>query len=41
MGNKKSKKHPKEKIRDAAIKLFSEKGYSATTMRQIAKKAGL
>jgi AcrR family transcriptional regulator len=39
--NKKSKKHPKEKIKEAAIKLFSQKGYSATTMRQIAQKAGL
>jgi AcrR family transcriptional regulator len=41
MRNKKPKKHPKERIKEAAIKLFSEKGYSATTMRQIAKKAGL
>jgi AcrR family transcriptional regulator len=39
--NKKSKKHSKEKIKEAAIKLFSQKGYSATTMRQIAQKAGL
>lgn len=39
--NKKSKKHPKEKIKEAAVKLFSQKGYSATTMRQIAQKAGL
>ncbi|HAX99014.1 MAG TPA: hypothetical protein DCY12_09070 [Candidatus Atribacteria bacterium] len=38
---KKTKKHPKKRIKDAAISLFSEKGYSATTMRQIAKKAGL
>jgi len=37
----KNKKHPKERIKKAALKLFSEKGYAATTMRQIAKKAGL
>jgi AcrR family transcriptional regulator len=39
--NKKLKKHPKEKIKKVAIKLFSQKGYSATSMRQIAQKAGL
>ncbi|MFH0812637.1 MAG: TetR/AcrR family transcriptional regulator [Pseudomonadota bacterium] len=38
---KKSKQHPKERIKEAAISLFSEKGYSATTMRQIARRAGL
>ena len=39
--NKRSKKHSKQKIKEAAIELFSQKGYSATTMRQIAQKAGL
>jgi len=41
MDREKTKKHPKERIKRAAIQLFSEKGYSATTMRQIAKRAGL
>jgi len=38
---KKNAKHPKVRIKEAAIGLFSEKGYSATTMRQIARRAGL
>ena len=38
---KKTLKHPKERIKESAISLFSEKGYSATTMRQIARRAGL
>jgi AcrR family transcriptional regulator len=37
----KTKTHPKQRIKEAAINLFSEKGYAATTMRQIARKAGL
>ena len=41
MDRGKTKKHPKERIKRAAVQLFSEKGYSATTMRQIAKRAGL
>lgn len=41
MNQAKTKKHPKERIKRAAVQLFSEKGYSATTMRQIAKRAGL
>ena len=41
MKTNKPKKHPKERIKEAAISLFSERGYSATTMRQIAKRAGL
>jgi AcrR family transcriptional regulator len=36
-----SKKHPKERIKEAALELFFERGYPATTMRQIARKAGL
>ena len=37
----KTKPHPRQKIKAAALYLFSEKGYAATTMRQIARKAGL
>lgn len=33
-------KTTKQKILDACLKLFSEKGYSATSVRQISKEAG-
>ena len=34
-------KIPKQKIRDAAISLFAQKGYAAVGVREIAKKAGV
>lgn len=39
--NKRSAHKSKKKIVDAAVKLFSEKGYNGTTMRMIAKEAGI
>jgi len=35
------KENTKQKIKDAAIELFSKKGYDGTGMRSIAKKAGI
>ena len=32
---------PKQRIMDAAIKLFAKKGYAATGMRELAKEAGV
>ena len=32
---------PKERIADAAISLFTDKGFSATSVQDIVKKAGV
>ena len=36
-----NKSEKRERIRAAALKLFSEQGYDATTLRQVAKEAGV
>ncbi len=36
-----NKLEKRERIRNAALKLFSEQGYEATTMRQVASEAGV
>jgi|SRR3989338_710807 len=41
MISRRTAKESKESILKAAIKVFSEKGYSQTTIREIAKKAGI
>ena len=39
--NRRTAKESKESILEAAIKVFSEKGYSQTTIREVAKRAGI
>jgi AcrR family transcriptional regulator len=39
--NRRTGKESKESILEAAIKVFSEKGYSQTTIREVAKEAGI
>lgn len=41
MVSRRTAKESKESILEAAIRVFSEKGYSQTTIREIAKKAGI
>jgi AcrR family transcriptional regulator len=41
MISKRTAKESKESILEAAIKVFSEKGYSQTTIREVAKRAGI
>ena len=38
---KSMKRNQREKIIDAAVDLFEKKGYKATTIREIGKKAGV
>ncbi|HBA26708.1 MAG TPA: TetR/AcrR family transcriptional regulator [Nitrospinae bacterium] len=39
--NRRTATESKESILEAAIKVFSEKGYSQTTIREVAKRAGI
>lgn len=39
--DKRTVKKPKERILKIAIRVFSEKGYSKTTIREVAKEAGI
>src|SRR3990167_5796958 len=39
--NRRTAEESKESILEAAIKVFSEKGYSQTTIREVAERAGI
>src|SRR3989338_6150138 len=39
--NRRTAEESKESIIEAAVKVFSEKGYSQTTIREVAREAGI